>query len=114
MTTSANVNRYVIRHNGIEVGTHSQHTLCKYSHHELLKFSPPEQFTIQMYWEDEDEVTHEYEEKSLQEYLQQYYDMGYKYRDGCTIQEVFNAPKGKWGIPDLIYVKAHRQNYGNN
>jgi hypothetical protein len=36
--------------------------------------------------------------------------MGYSYRDGCTIEEVFAAPKGEWGLPDLKQVKSQRPN----
>ena len=113
MTTSANVTYYVVRKDGKTVGEHSQHMLCKYSHHELLKFQPAKSFTIRSYWPDEDEVVHEGEEISLAEFLKRYYDMGRRYRDGCTIEEVFSAPKGTWGLPDLDAVKALRINPPN-
>jgi hypothetical protein len=108
MSTSANVTRYVIRRDGRIVGEHTQHALCKYNHHELLKYQPPERFTIQPHWDDEDEVTHAYDERPLAEFLQYYYDMGRRYRDGCTIEEVFTAPKGARGLPDLKQVKSQR------
>lgn len=110
MTTSANVTNYVIRQDGRNVGTHSKHALCKYNYHELLKYHPPEKFTIQAYWDDENEATHVYEKMQLSKFLQHYYDMGRRYRDGCTIEEVFAAPKNEWGLPDLKQVKSQRPN----
>ena len=110
MSTSANVMDYIIRRNGKEVGRYSQNLWCHYAHHQLLKYEPREEFTIQPLYYDEDEVLHEHKEVPLKEFLQEYYDMGQKYRQGCTIEEVYNAPpKPPWNFPDLDYVKANRQ-----
>jgi hypothetical protein len=109
MTTSANVTEFTIRRDGIKVGEHREHALCKYFYHELLKYQPATEFTIQSHWPDEDEVVHDGEEMSLDTYLQHYRDMGRRYRDGCTMEECFTAPKGVWGLPDLDYVKANRK-----
>lgn len=107
--TSANVIDYTIRRLGTVVGAYHQHLLCKYSHHELLKYQPEEEFTIQACWIDEDEAPHWKKELPLAAFLQPFQGMGQRYRDGCTIEEVYTAPKGKWGLPDLGAVKANRK-----
>ena len=55
--TSANVTEYRIEslHTGKEVGTHSQHHYCKTHWGDLLKFLPPEDFTITPHGLDEEE-----------------------------------------------------------
>lgn len=109
MSTSANVTEYTIRRNNKIVGNHSQHHLCKYSHHELLAFTPPSDFTIQASWTDEDEVEYDCDEMPLNDFLQPYLDMGRRYRDGCTMYEMFTAPVNQWGLPDAEAVKANRK-----
>lgn len=110
MTTSANMTKYVIRRGGVIVGRHFQHAFCKYAHHELLKYVPAEEHTIQAYWDDEDEVTHPGKEVSLAEFLRPYYAMGRRYRDGCTIEELYTAPRmPPWGFPDIGAIKKARE-----
>ena len=109
MTTSANVTYYTVRLNGAVVGEHSQHMMCKYSFHDLLKYQPEEGHTIQRHWVDENEVWHDYEEVSLKEFLEKYRAMGRRYRDGCTIEECFEGPKTEWGYPDCEAIKASRE-----
>lgn len=55
--TSANVTEYRIEslHTGKVVGTHSQHAYCVGHWGDLLKFLPPEDFTITPYGLDEEE-----------------------------------------------------------
>lgn len=55
--TSANVTKYTIRDaTGTKVGKHSQHSYCKTRWHELLKYTPLNQHTIQAYgWDEEEE-----------------------------------------------------------
>ena len=67
--TSANVSNYIIRHKEKIVGKHSQHHMCHTRWHRLYKYTPFTEHTIQRTWDDEDEVTHEYDEASLVEFL---------------------------------------------
>lgn len=67
--TSANVTKYIIRRNGEIIGEHSQHHMCHTKWHRLYKYTPFTQHTIQPSWDDEDEVTHEYNEIGLSEFL---------------------------------------------
>ncbi len=54
--TSANVIEYWIEDlQGNLVGSHSQHMYCKTHWGELLKFTPPENFTITRHGLDEEE-----------------------------------------------------------
>lgn len=54
--TSANVTEYRIEDlSGKEVGSHSQHHYCKTHWGDLLKFTPPENFTITPHGLDEEE-----------------------------------------------------------
>ena len=69
MTTSANVTKCIIRRNGEIVGEHYQHCMCNTKWHRLYKYTPFIEHTIQSSWDDEDEVTHEYEEIGLSEFL---------------------------------------------
>lgn len=108
MSTSANVTTYTIKLNGVKVGEHSQHHMCKFSAHKLLKYQPEDEYTIKRHWLDEDEVWHDYEEIQLSEFLEQYRAMGMRYRDGCTMEECFSAPKTKWGCPDIEEIKRKR------
>jgi hypothetical protein len=58
--TSANVTIYLIKDlSGNKVGEHHQNCLCKTHWGDLLKFTPPENFTITQTWFDEDEKYHE-------------------------------------------------------
>ena len=67
--TSANVTKYIIRRNGEIVGEHSQHHYCIPRWHRLYKYTPFTEHTIQRTWDDEDEVTHEYDEIGLSEFM---------------------------------------------
>lgn len=107
--TSANVITYTIRKAGQVVGKHSQHMYCKKAQHELLKYQPEEAYTIQRHWADEDEVMHDYEEVPLNDFLKKYREQGRRYRDGCTIDEVFMGPKDKYGLPDINAIKLSRK-----
>lgn len=54
--TSANVTEYRIEDlHGNVVGTHSQHCYCKTHWGDLLKFTPPENYTITAHGLDEEE-----------------------------------------------------------
>ena len=54
--TSANVTEYRIDNlQGMKVGQLSQHAYCKTHWGDLLKFTPPEDFTITAYGLDEEE-----------------------------------------------------------
>ena len=53
--TSANVTEYRIDNlQGMKVGQHSQHALCKTHWGDLLTFIPPESYTITAYGLDEE------------------------------------------------------------
>lgn len=68
--TSANVTQYrIFDSNDNEVGTHYQSHLCKTKWHELLRFSPPENFTIQPWGYDEDDELWEGEVINLRDFL---------------------------------------------
>jgi hypothetical protein len=54
--TSANVTKYrIVNLEGMIVGKHSQHAYCKTHWGDLLKFTPPENYTITAYGLDEEE-----------------------------------------------------------
>lgn len=63
--TSANVTEYRIEsiHTGKVVGTHSQHAYCVGHWGDLLKFNPPEDYTITPHGLDEEEE--EWEGKTI-------------------------------------------------
>ena len=109
MTTSANVTRYTILHNGVEVGEHRQHHMCKSFAYKLLQYTPAPEFTLQPHWLDEDEVDHDYPEIGLSEYLQPFYRQGTRFRDGCTIEECYAGPVTQWGYPDCAEIKDERE-----
>jgi len=68
--TSANVVEYRIEDlNGKKVGEHYQSLLCKTHWGDLLKFTPPENFTITAHGEDEDEVEWEDDTISLKVFI---------------------------------------------
>ena len=70
--TSANVTKYRIEslHTGKEVGIHSQHHCCKTHWGDLLKFSPPEDFTITPYGLDEEEEEWEHDTMNLAVFIE--------------------------------------------
>ena len=55
--------------NGKEVGRHSQHCLCKTKWGKLLVFTPPENYTITAWGEDEEEERWENDPMSLKEFI---------------------------------------------
>ncbi len=68
--TSANVIKYRIEDlDGKLIGLHSQHAYCKTHWGDLLKFTPPENFTITPYGEDEEEEEWEGESMNLAVFL---------------------------------------------
>ena len=69
MTTSANVIEYIIEKNGGIVGYYRQNILCKTKYHELLKFKPISEHTIQAWWYDEEEDRNEDEPINLETFL---------------------------------------------
>ena len=70
MSTSANVIYYEIYNkDGKLVKTHRQNFLCKSRRHELLEYTPAEDYKIIVRWPDEDEVEHYSKEMSLVDYL---------------------------------------------
>lgn len=69
--TSANVTEYRIEDkNGKQVGHHSQHAYCKTHWGDLLKFTPPEDFTITAYGLDEEEEEWEHDPINLAKFLE--------------------------------------------
>ena len=69
--TSANVTEYRIDDlRGMKVGQHSQHALCKTHWGDLLKFNPPEDFTITAYGLDENEEEWENEPMNLAVFIE--------------------------------------------
>lgn len=69
--TSANVTNYRIEDlSGKEMGTHSQHHYCNTHWGDLLKFTPPENYTITAYGLDEEEEEWEDEPMSLAVFLE--------------------------------------------
>ncbi len=69
--TSANVINYLIRNkDGTIVETHRQHLLCKTHWGDLLKFTPPEDFTITSTWLDEDERYFQDEPRNLKNFIE--------------------------------------------
>lgn len=69
MSTSANVRKYEIYHNGKIVGRYRIHLMCKITFEPLLKYTPASEHTILEYWYDEDEEYHEKEEIALDKFL---------------------------------------------
>jgi len=68
--TSANVTEYTIfDKNNNKVGNHYQSHLCKTKWHELLRFSPLENYTIMAWGYDEEEEYWENEPINLKEFL---------------------------------------------
>lgn len=70
--TSANVTEYRIESitTGNVVGTHSQHHYCKTHWGDLLKFTPPENFTITAHGLDEEEEEWEHNPINLAVFLE--------------------------------------------
>ena len=69
--TSANVSEYLIRNKeGVIVETHSQHAYCKTHWGDLLKFTPPEDFTIMRTWLDEEEEYFQDEPINLKKFIE--------------------------------------------
>ena len=69
MATSANVVEYTILKDGIEVGKHRQHMLCKSRWDELCAFMPIDNYTIIEYGLDENEVLWQSDEIPLGKFL---------------------------------------------
>jgi hypothetical protein len=69
MSTSANVRKYKIYHNGKIVGGYHINLMCKIQYQPLLKYTPTSEHTIIEYWYDEDEEYHEKEEVRLDKFL---------------------------------------------
>ena len=68
--TSANVTEYRIDDlRGMKVGQHSQHHYCKTHWGDLLKFIPPENYTITAYGLDEKEEKWEDDPMNLADFL---------------------------------------------
>ena len=67
--TSANVTEFRIFRNGKQVGSHSQHCMCKTHWEELLVFQPLGEHTILPWGLDEEEEIWEGEEISLLTFL---------------------------------------------
>ena len=68
--TSANVTNYRIDDlTGKTVGELSQHVYCKTKWGELLQYTPPENYTITAYGEDEDEESWENDPVSLKTFI---------------------------------------------
>lgn len=70
MTTSANVIHYIIRDlNGKQVGTLRQHFLCVMRWGDLLKYTPPENYTIESEYSDEEEEIEYGKPESLKKFI---------------------------------------------
>lgn len=68
--TSANVVEYdIIDKNGVSVGHHRQHLMCKTNNEPLLAFQPAEDYMILPYGYDEEEELWEGEPIKLSEFL---------------------------------------------
>ena len=71
MTTSANVTYYTVKtKDGLESWTYRQNCLCKNTvEDELKKHVPAKDFTLELRWPDEDEVSQYTQKMSLADYL---------------------------------------------
>ena len=69
MATSANVVKYTILKDGIEVGNHRQHMLCKSRWDELCTFMPIDKYTIIEHGLDENEASWQNDEVPLNKFL---------------------------------------------
>ena len=91
--TSANVTEYRIEslHTGKEVGIHSQHALCKTHWGDLLKFTPPEDFTITAHGLDEEEEEWENDPVNLAVFIERLRKHGEKKWD--TMENIMKGIK---------------------
>ena len=68
--TSANTTEYLVfDKEGRQVGVHHQNWLCKTKWENLLKFNPPQEFTILDTWLDEEEEYFEGKKENLADFL---------------------------------------------
>jgi hypothetical protein len=67
--TSANVVEYRIYKDGEQVGHYRQHLMCVGRYHELLKYQPLSEHTIEPYGYDEEEGVWYDKEQNLEKFL---------------------------------------------